>query len=366
MKTSASLLAFRSFLLLLLAAFSLLLPSGAAADPLFTIIGLGGLNSHAYGINNSGTVVGGYGATSYPFDQQRPFIWQNGALTELPVPDNSLGRGAAFAISDSGYIAGTTEGGGNDYEGTVWYNGQLLPQRVPGPDYAQLTDINNSGVSVATFDSSSSGFSSGECFAGDMNCIIPPLLPYYTTLLGINNSGELVGATFNHPTNSQSAAVSYKNGTVTTLFPNAGSTQSVAIAVNNSGSIAGSYDGSAFLLDGGRDINLGFAIPVNTGLSVTWAGNPLAINDWGEVVGDQYIWYGGQLYNVNNLLPANSGWTITEVDGVNNSGQIVGTGIYNGQTEAFIANPVPEPGSITLLVTGLATCLFLLRKRVLA
>jgi uncharacterized membrane protein len=366
MRALASGISFRLVaILFLVVGMCLLLPQEAAADPIFQIIGLGGQNSQAYGINNFGAVVGAYGPAAGVGASSDAFVWQGGTLTTLPFYFNpaEAKSSAAFSISDSGYIAGYTGAGGR-YHGAIWYKGQLVHHDILSGDFSELTDINNSGVSVGSAYYVGGDFLSLACFSVGTDCTNPAPLPGFgTTLLSLNNSGEMVGASFVYPIGAP-AAISYKNGTVTTLFPNAGSTPSVAIAVNNSGSIAGSYDGNAFLLDGGRFIDLGFTVPVDTGRSITFDGNPLAINDWGEVVGGQYIWYGGQLYNVNDLLSANSGWTITEVNGVNDWGQIVGTGIYDGQTEAFIANPVPEPGSITLLVAGLATSLFLLRKQV--
>jgi probable HAF family extracellular repeat protein len=360
MKTSISLLAFRSFLLLLLAACALLLPNSAAADPLYTVIGLGGLNSHAYGINNLGEVVGAFAVTDDAYRQILPFLWENGTFIQLPTQfDSPSRRGAAFAISDDGYIAGIEGDPRSYFHGAIWQDGQF-EQWVIGGDFSKLTDINDAGQAVG-YAIHPGGDYWGVCVGclqGDSG--------YGVGLSGINNAGDIAGDTFVFPGGVPGAVVFDDRGTATQLFPNAGNTPSMALAINNKGDVAGSNDGNAFLLDGGRYINLGFSIPVVKEPSITFTGNPLAMNDWGEVVSGQYIWYGGQLYNVNDLLPTNSGWTITEVNGVNNWGQIVGTGIYNGQTEAFIANPVPEPGSITLLLAGLTMTLMLLHKKVWA
>jgi hypothetical protein len=37
-----------------------------------------------------------------------------------------------------------------------------------------------------------------------------------------------------------------------------------------------------------------------------------------------------------NQLVAGTGWTITDVKGVNNAGQVVGTGTHNGVSKAFL------------------------------
>jgi probable HAF family extracellular repeat protein len=60
------------------------------------------------------------------------------------------------------------------------------------------------------------------------------------------------------------------------------------------------------------------------------------------------------MIDLNSLLPADSGWQLTEAKAINDSGQIVGYGIYNGQNpHAFLLSvdntpptttPNPSPG----------------------
>jgi hypothetical protein len=40
--------------------------------------------------------------------------------------------------------------------------------------------------------------------------------------------------------------------------------------------------------------------------------------------------------DLNKLIPAGSGWMLQEAYGINNAGQIVGTGMHNGQEHAFL------------------------------
>jgi hypothetical protein len=48
------------------------------------------------------------------------------------------------------------------------------------------------------------------------------------------------------------------------------------------------------------------------------------------------------VFDVQSLLdPASgNGWTITGVTSINNLGQIVGSGLHNGQSAAFLMTPV--------------------------
>ena len=44
--------------------------------------------------------------------------------------------------------------------------------------------------------------------------------------------------------------------------------------------------------------------------------------------------------DLNTLIPANSGWVLTEARAINSSGQIVGNGIKDGEQRAFLLKPV--------------------------
>jgi hypothetical protein len=47
----------------------------------------------------------------------------------------------------------------------------------------------------------------------------------------------------------------------------------------------------------------------------------------------------GRVIDLNTLLPANSGRTLTEARDINDRGQIVGTGVVNGRQRAFLLTP---------------------------
>jgi probable HAF family extracellular repeat protein len=71
------------------------------------------------------------------------------------------------------------------------------------------------------------------------------------------------------------------------------------------------------------------------------AGN--AINNLGQVVvesGDAFIWSQATgMLDLNGLIPANSGWNLTWAFAINDSGQIVGQGLINGESHAFLLTP---------------------------
>src|SRR5437899_12446067 len=70
-----------------------------------------------------------------------------------------------------------------------------------------------------------------------------------------------------------------------------------------------------------------------------------AINNLGQIVGASttrvgashaFIWQNGAMTDLNTLLPANSGWELVMARLINDSGRIVGDGLYQGVWRLFI------------------------------
>jgi probable HAF family extracellular repeat protein len=76
----------------------------------------------------------------------------------------------------------------------------------------------------------------------------------------------------------------------------------------------------------------------------------LAINNSGTVVGfattrrNEYHAFvstnGARMQDLNRLIPSNTGWVLVEAHGINDVGQIAGSGTIRGQTHAFLLTPV--------------------------
>jgi uncharacterized membrane protein len=86
-------------------------------------------------------------------------------------------------------------------------------------------------------------------------------------------------------------------------------------------------------------------------------GSATSINNAGQIVGSSayvlftpnvgytygaqhsVLWQNGAVTDLQSLIDPLSGWTITGVFGINDNGQIVGTGTHNGQSALFVMTP---------------------------
>jgi hypothetical protein len=80
-----------------------------------------------------------------------------------------------------------------------------------------------------------------------------------------------------------------------------------------------------------------------------------ALNNSDQAVGNGFLYSNGSIQSLLSLLPTNSAWSNLNATGINDAGQIVGQGLFNGQEVAFEMSPnthsIPEPG--TLAIWGL-------------
>jgi len=52
------------------------------------------------------------------------------------------------------------------------------------------------------------------------------------------------------------------------------------------------------------------------------------------------------MYDLNTLIPANSGWVLIAASHINDAGQIVGVGLLNGNLHGFLLTPSAGPAGI--------------------
>ena len=143
--------------------------------------------------------------------------------------------------------------------------------------------------------------------------------------------------------------------------------QNMIVGTTGSNSSAGEY-AHAYLYDYGADTLLDLGT-LNGGLM----SNAADINEFNQVVGTSwlvtrltslydptlyhaFLWEGGAMTDLNALISANSGWLLTAATAINDQGDIVGTGLLNGQVHGFLLTtdqmPPPDPSEPPVAVAS--------------
>jgi probable HAF family extracellular repeat protein len=210
---------------------------------------------------------------------------------------------------------------------------------LPGLDHSTATAVNSLGEIVG---SSTNGAQTVEGFVyrhGNMISLGIPPGAIGSEATGINNWGDVTGSVILPESFTQ--AFLYHDGKMINLGTLPGADYSEATAINDSIEITGkSYSSNfqfqhAFLWSKGKMIDLG-VLPNST----TSEGS--SINRAGQVVGGSgaaFLYSDGKMHNLNDMIPANSGWVLLGATGINDRGQIVGTGELNGVGAAFLLSP---------------------------
>ena len=364
---------------LMLALFLMVaLSVNAVAAPTITVLGtLGGVSNQAYGINESGQVVGN--AVNAQAKTHAVIYNNNGAtmqdLGTLLSPYNSsyTNNSWGYAINDSGEVAGWADAGGY---GLAWrYSGTTIQSLGRLGGYGSVGyGINNAGDVVGNsgvydqYDNRTVAFAVGDAVPmHDLgNFIATGLYGSYASAVDISNHGVVVGVagTYYIPTQ----AFKY-DGTMHPLGT-LGGAHSAANAISDAGIVVGWANTSqgathAFMYDGTMH-DLG---------TLGVASNAYAINETSQIVGSYdvsgggthaFLYSSGTMVDLNSLLPNGSGWTSLDVArGINDHGQIVGWGTYNGQTRGFLMDvnaPEPSSASLLLLMAGVGALSLLRRK----
>ena len=321
------------------------------------IINTGDTASQGFGVSHAGVAVGRSIGTA----GSQAFTWTvKGGIIGLP---NLAGRNFAVSNSanDSGIVVGTaaTTLFGSDRLPVIWQNGAVSQLPLPaGETLGDANSVNASTVTVGSVDAGS--LQRGAIYSGGTGTIITQTTTngsYFLTAFGINDSGRVVGQGIDPTNAARNVGIVYDIGQSMAFEVGAlpGMNGALAFGVSNTGYVVGSSmlnqgSGLPFIWSDQGGIA---AVPLASGTS---EGSARAVNSAGWVVGNDssafsipFLYDGTTTYRLADLLPPNSGWdlsmnTSSSADGISDDGVIVGTGVHNGDLHAYAMVPVaPTP-----------------------
>ncbi|MGN6565150.1 MAG: hypothetical protein ACTHMU_21030 [Thermomicrobiales bacterium] len=266
---------------------------------------LGGPSSHPYAINDAGVVVG----TSLVADGQHAFMWADGVMTDLDAlrPEAPVRFGSyPHAINLAGQIVGTFArfGGFRYHDGVFQWLGSL------GGRGNQAHGLNNAGQAVGlAFTAAHEGraFLHDGTTMHDLGTI--PLGPPATRTSfarDVNEHGWVVGDAGGRPGSRFVRHAFLHDGTVMHDLGTFHTRETYAMRINNRGQVVGYAEGGG--------------------------GAVTASRAW--------LWQEGAMHDLTDCLPADAGWVLHYATDINDGGEIVGWGSWQGEVWPFLLLPL--------------------------
>jgi len=327
---------------------------------------LGGAESRAYGLNDAGEVVG-WAETSGVEPDRHAFIWLPEADPEAGLPAGMTDLGiladhgpdsGAFGINNNREVAGVSGTVGDmpiipcSTRAFKWTAPDVMLDLGVCDTYlggcAQAAAINDLGQITGFCQGHAVIYPQGlhvywtsptlwlpeaACNLSEGLNVILPVSPNQSAVgYGLNNNCSVVGTAYRAEGYGEYWAFLWDSGTETWLFAGG------ANDINEAGCVVGYdayYDYPIYWCQGTTD-SLGYGIAY-------------ALNETDQVVGESHpchhaaLWEKSegfwQEYDLNTLIPPDSGWDLMEARDINAGGQIVGYGTHHGQTRAFLLTP---------------------------
>lgn len=346
---------------------------------------LGGSTSFALDVNNSRQVTGNSLVTSDPGSSGsllRAYLWTSGTMTNLgsvpPLPPststNRFARG--YAVNDAGVVVGEFN---NDSSRAFVYSGGVISglTRLAGDnDNGVACDLNNAGVIVGVSSNGTASrptkwTNSGDGYVPSDLGTIAGTSASTGRAWAINEDGVVVG--LSHNSSGTSQATLWNAGSITNLTSLGDGTRfSQAYELNKHLQVVGSSStgqtvGELIGTASGTLVTRAFHwqegvmtelppfdlyTPTNDGPTTNYHSVAMDINDAGVIVGNSQriagsgavatLWKHGVPIDLNTFLPEGSGWILRSAEGINENGDIVGFGTFDGVSRAFLLQKVPD------------------------
>jgi len=320
----------------------------SSAQSSYSITDLGVIDSNGYSlaksVNTAGQVTGSAGTTNTNLSEV--FLYSNGAMSSLGTLGGSSGIGNA--INASGQVAGYSQNASKTYRAFLSSGGSMKDIGDLGGGSAVAYGMNDLGFvvgSAVTKNGENHPFLYRNGKMIDLGTLGSKNNNWWNVAQAVNNSGVVAGTSYDATGNFFGFV--WKAGKMTKMGT-LGGAWSQGYAINGKGQITGlayTKNGSAhaFIANCGscplKDLGT-----ITGSTSTVWG---FAINDAGVVVGrttfqntyHAFVYSGGKMKDLNSLILAGSGWELTEANGINSAGQIVGMGTIHGQQHGYLLTP---------------------------
>lgn len=325
-------------------------PASARSYALTDLGTLGGDASFALGINNRELIVG-TARTTTASRPQLAFVSDGQEMVDLgTLAGSTFSR--AFAVNQRGVAVGEAFTPDGASRAVLWHGGELV-ELAPGVG-AVANDVNNRGRVVG-----SSGGSAVVWDGARMTSLgaLSSDAAATSRANAVADNGRVVGTAQTDILNEHglrtSHAFSWKSRRMIDLGTLGGSgSSSSALGVNARGEVVGeaAVGDDTFHAFRWRKRRMEDIHPEGLGIRHSRAND---VNASGKIVGwasDFYgfpsfgaaaavLWVDGVAIDLNTLVKDAAGWDLRAATGINDRGQIVGYGLLEGQTRAFLLTP---------------------------
>jgi probable HAF family extracellular repeat protein len=274
---------------------------------------LGGPFSYANGLNDAGQVVGDSWVKAS--GTNHAFLWQAGLMTDL----GTLGgpQSLATSINASGQLVGGADTTAGVSHGFLWQNGAMTDLGTLGGPQSGAYSVNDAGQVVGDA-STASGADHTFLWQRGVGMIDLGTLPggTYSIARAINGSGQVVGygdVKVNGLKALQQHAFLWQKGVMTDLGTLGAKPRPYQVVSSIADDVS----------DTGQVVGMSDSIP----------GDESSIH--------AFLWRNGVMADLNAQFPGGSGWVLTQADGINRAGQVVGIGTKGG----FLLTPTAAAAS---------------------
>ena len=349
----------------------------AVAAVEYWVVDVAGTNSEATGLNDRSQVVGWAKDAN---GRTQAFLWEHGTLTGLGFLTNRWSNSVALAINNQGEITG--------YSSITFTNAHAFRYAtnhmtdlgtLGGPNsWGRAINANGDIAGSSQLVTNVPNATHPESFRWRTNQFIhvPPYVDRESCdAYGIDSAGRICGVTFLWATDGRYWAYVWEDlntngvcdademevlGSLGTAYTTGSG--SAALAMNDCGQVVGWtsitnawFPRHAFLVtrsnglwripDLEPDPTNSLMLDLGTLDGPDRNSYANAINNQAWIVGTSamasgtnqaFLWREGVMINLNDLIPPDSGWVLTNATAINEHGEIVGSGRYLDQSRAFL------------------------------